>query len=172
MGLEVADQLLPSREASVEAGVSVVDSLTEILKSVALDAVQELIHQFHINYSQMFEPLILQTGISDFFDNAITQKIQSKARHILNVQLDLSKSGLFHTSLDFLQAESPKTAFQVSSQPECNNSCTSGTPITRLRTPFNVIVFHEMAKFEKSLQLQQSLDRFKHKFKYVSTIAD
>lgn len=103
-----------TRGSAEESSSSSSEPMTELLKSVALDAVQELIRQFNVHYIQMFEPLILQSGISDFFDNAITQRIQSKARYILNVRLDLSKSDLFHTSLDFMQTGPSKTAFQVS----------------------------------------------------------
>lgn len=87
--------------------------ITDLLKSVSLDTEEEVKKQFHAHYRQMFEPSILQSGISDFFDNAITQRIQSKARHIVNPRLDLARSDLFRTTAAFLNAGPPKTAFQV-----------------------------------------------------------
>lgn len=89
------------------------DTLTELLKVVGLEFVQELIKLCQINYLQIFEPNVLLTGISHFFDNIITQRIQSKARHILNVRLDLQKAPLQKSSLDMLNSGQPKTAFQV-----------------------------------------------------------
>lgn len=95
-------------------GNTTYDTLTELLKYVALEAMQDFMEQFRVHHYQTFDPCAVQTSISDFFDNVITQRIQSKAHHILNIRLDIQKTDLQRSTLEFMQQHAtPKTAFQV-----------------------------------------------------------
>ena len=84
-----------------------------LLKVIQVEFYQELTRQFRLVHAQMFDTLNVRSGIQDYFDNVMPQKVSMKASRLLNSSLELSRSEVHPTNQEALTSLPPKTANQL-----------------------------------------------------------
>ncbi|KAL8450967.1 hypothetical protein Emag_002969 [Eimeria magna] len=89
------------------------DRFVTLLKVIQVEFYQELTKQFRLVHAQMFDTLNVRSGIQDYFDNVMPQKVSMKASRLLNSSLELSRSDVHASNQDALGTLPPKTANQL-----------------------------------------------------------
>ncbi|KAL8270368.1 hypothetical protein Esti_005692 [Eimeria stiedai] len=89
------------------------DRFVTLLKVIQVEFYQELTKQFRLVHAQMFDTLNVRSGIQDYFDNVMPQKVSMKASRLLNSSLELSRSDVHVSNQDALGTPPPKTANQL-----------------------------------------------------------
>ncbi|XP_026190324.1 LOW QUALITY PROTEIN: uncharacterized protein LOC113146614 [Cyclospora cayetanensis] len=89
------------------------DRFVTLLKVIQVEFYQELTRQFRLVHAQMFDTLNVRSGIQDYFDNIMPQKVSMKASRLLNSSLELSRSEVHPSNQEALTNLPPKTANQL-----------------------------------------------------------
>ena len=84
-----------------------------LLKVMQVEFYQELTRQFRIVHAQMFDSMNVRSGVQDFFDNVLPQKVSAKASRLLNSSLELNKVDIHPINHEALLTGPPKTANQL-----------------------------------------------------------
>ncbi|CDJ37889.1 EF hand domain-containing protein, putative [Eimeria tenella] len=89
------------------------DRFVTLLKVIQVEFYQELTRQFRLVHAQMFDTLNVRSGIQDYFDNVMPQKVSMKASRLLNSSLELSRADVHPSNQEALTSAPPKTANQL-----------------------------------------------------------
>lgn len=89
------------------------ERITQLVKLIQLDLKSELLKQCRLAFLHMFDLAIVRSGVSQFYDNVIVDKIQIKANRLLNQRLDITASDVHPSNVSELFSLPPKTAAQV-----------------------------------------------------------
>lgn len=94
-------------------GTGTTDPMTAVLRTVHMDLEQELTKLFKLQFQQTFDASNVRTAVVDFLETVWPQKIQTRARQLLNAQLDVPRDTLSPANRRELEAFPLKTAYHV-----------------------------------------------------------
>lgn len=112
--MEVYSPLQPRSRVCFDSHVLLQeDRFVTLLKVIQVEFYQELTRQFRLVHAQMFDTLNVRSGIQDYFDNIMPQKVSMKASRLLNSSLELSRAEVHPSNHEALMSPPPKTANQL-----------------------------------------------------------